>query len=320
METRERAIQRVAGTATRPGPGGEQQTRGEAPLVTERAVSPRMRSVAVRLWFSAMALAALPPLVSAQDQPRVRLTPAQQEEFLRTAKVVESRPIGTGVTNALRLTLEKDGFRHDAEFQSIDIQQREFRTVTDVEMNFKDTYKFNIAGYRLAVLLGIGDMVPVSIERHIQGRYGALTWWIDDVLMDETRRLVTKTEAPDALRWNREIDVVRVFDQLIANTDRNTGNLLIDKQWRIWMIDHSRAFRMHTWLLKPRDLRHCDRALLERLRALTGEALNEQLSPWLNSWERKGILARRDLIVRFFDGSAARTSELGGLFDRPTRN
>jgi len=38
--------------------------------------------------------------------------------------------------------------------------------------------------------------------------------------------------------------VVRLFDQLIYNTDRNLGNLLIDKSWRLWMIDHTRAFKV----------------------------------------------------------------------------
>jgi hypothetical protein len=33
---------------------------------------------------------------------------------------------------------------------------------------------------------------------------------------------------------------MRAFDQLIYNTDRNLGNLLIDGDWRIWMIDHTR--------------------------------------------------------------------------------
>ena len=36
---------------------------------------------------------------------------------------------------------------------------------------------------------------------------------------------------------------LRLFDQLIANTDRNLGNLLIGNDWTIWAIDHTRAFR-----------------------------------------------------------------------------
>ena len=45
--------------------------------------------------------------------------------------------------------------------------------------------------------------------------------------------------------------VVRVFDELIQNVDRNMGNLLIDTGWRAWMIDHSRAFRLHKKLKNP---------------------------------------------------------------------
>ena len=40
------------------------------------------------------------------------------------------------------------------------------------------------------------------------------------------------------------MSLVRVFDQLIGNIDRNVGNLLITSDWRIWAIDHTRAFRL----------------------------------------------------------------------------
>ncbi len=298
---------------------GSAQSRSLEGLANGAGPSP-LTPAARSIWRCAAVAIALPLLLPAEDGPPAPLTPVQQEDFLRTAKVVQSRPIGKGVTHAARVTLEKDGFRHDAEFQTSDVAMAEFRTATEIEVNFKDTYKFNIAAYRLAVLLGLADMVPVSVERRIQGRYGALVWWIDDVEMDERQRVATKTESPDQTRWNRELEVVHVFDELIANTDRNMGNIIIDKQWRIWMIDHTRAFRTHTWLLKPQHLRHCDRALLERMRALTDATLKEQLSPWVNSLERKGLLARRDIIVRFFDDGVAKTSAAAVLIDRPARN
>ena len=43
--------------------------------------------------------------------------------------------------------------------------------------------------------------------------------------------------------WNAQLHILRVFDELIANTDRNQGNMLIDSRWKLWLIDHSRAFR-----------------------------------------------------------------------------
>src|SRR5690606_5064546 len=36
-------------------------------------------------------------------------------------------------------------------------------------------------------------------------------------------------------------DVV-TFDAWVANSDRHTNNLLIDKQFRLWLIDHDLAF------------------------------------------------------------------------------
>ena len=66
---------------------------------------------------------------------------------------------------------------------------------------------------------------------------------------------------------------MRVFDELIQNKDRNQGNILWTSDWTMWLIDHTRAFRLGQELLKPDDLTRCDRGLLERLRALTPEAL-----------------------------------------------
>lgn len=43
--------------------------------------------------------------------------------------------------------------------------------------------------------------------------------------------------------------------------------------WRMWMIDHTRAFRLGKELLEPKTLTYCDRALLDRIRELTRPAL-----------------------------------------------
>lgn len=95
--------------------------------------------------------------------------------------------------------------------------------------------------------------------------------------------------------------IVRVFDQLIFNTDRNLGNLLIAKDWRIWMIDHSRAFRARTNLESPKNLVRCDRDLLSAMKRLDEKTLTEEMGPFLLKAEIKGLLKRRDQIVAFFE-------------------
>ena len=35
---------------------------------------------------------------------------------------------------------------------------------------------------------------------------------------------------------------MKMFDNFICNKDRNAGNLLVDDDWNLYLIDHSRAF------------------------------------------------------------------------------
>jgi hypothetical protein len=245
-----------------------------------------------------------------------RLSQAEQEEFLRKAEVKDRRALREGVTESSRLTLEKDGFRHDAHFQKINESRTNFESRRGSEMNFKDSWKFNVAAYELAKLLGIDDMIPPSVERKHGGSTGAFTWWIDNVLMDEKKRTQEKTTPPDLQEWNAQMWVVRVFDQLIYNTDRNLGNLIITKDWKLWMIDHTRAFRARTDLLNPKNLTRCDRKLLARLRELDKPALKKRLRPYLNGLEIDGVVARGRAIVKFFDEAVEEKGEGAVLYDR----
>ena len=147
-----------------------------------------------------------------------------------------------GITNSQRATLDDGRLKHDAHIQTVDIQKASFQTATRTELNFRDSYKFNMAAYELDKLLEL-NMVPVSVERKVGGDMAAVTWWVDDTLMTELDRHKKKMEPPDLKTWNPQMYVCRVFDQLIYNTDRNLGNLVITKDWKIWMIDHTRAFR-----------------------------------------------------------------------------
>jgi hypothetical protein len=165
-------------------------------------------------------------------------------------------------------------------------------------MNFKDSWKFNIAAYRLDRILRL-NMTPVAVERKFEGKSAAYTWWVNDTMM-EIDRQKKHLSAPDADNWNREMYVVRVFDQLIFNTDRNLQNLLIDKDWNIWMIDHTRSFRMQTDLREKKNLVQCDRALFTRLQELTADDLTP-LKAYVQKDEIKGLLARRDKIVAYFN-------------------
>ncbi len=229
-----------------------------------------------------------------------QLTLAEKEEFLRTAKVISTKDSKGGITGTIRATLSDGKLTHDAQIQSIDESKIRFEGSRGIEINFRDSYKFNIAGYRLGRLLGL-NMIPPSMERNYGGKSAAFTWWVDDVMFDEAARMKKKEVAPDTEKWNQEMNIVRVFDQLIHNTDRNLGNLLITKNWDIWMIDHTRAFRTSKELLNAKNLVMCDRNLLAALKKLDGSTLRTTMANYITQVEISGMLARRDKIVTFFE-------------------
>ncbi len=237
-------------------------------------------------------------------------TPRTAEEiaaFMRAARVTTARDTPKGVTRPQRLTLTADGFTHDAVFQAIDERKAIFKGADGrTEANFVDSWRYNLAAYRLAELLGLASMMPVTIEYRFRGKPGALAWWMDS-LMDEGERLKKKVQPPDTTAWNQDMLRMRVFMELVHDTDRNLGNVLISPEWRVIMLDFTRAFR--PWpTIRAEELPRVDRALLGRLEGLTVESLTTATSDYLPPSQLAAVMKRRDLIVEHF---RARVKQLG---------
>jgi hypothetical protein len=245
--------------------------------------------------------------VAAADEPA--LTKEQMKQFLLTAKVIKSGPAHKGITNTLRLTLTDGTITHDAHFQPIDehAMMKEMASGR-TEMNFVDSYKYNIAAYELAAMLGLDDMVPVYVQRKYEGKMGSFGWWLP-VKMDEADRLKQKIPAPDFDSWNKQMYRVRVLDQLVYDTDANLTNVLIGEDWKIYRIDFSRAFRLHKDLQNPRDLVQCDRQLFTKLKALDGNELAVRTKGFLTKQEVQAVMTRRDKIVDYFQKLIAEKGE-----------
>jgi hypothetical protein len=254
--------------------------------------------------------------VALRAQDAADLTIEQKEEFLRTAKIVADKSAKKGITDTQRVTLSDGKLTHDSSVQRVNEHKDVFQGQDGTqEFNFKDTYKFNVAAWKLARLLGIGDMMPPYVDRKYKGDSASYSWWVDNVMMDEEDRTKKNLKAPDTIAWNQEMYVVRVFDQLIYNIDRNLTNLLIDKDWHIWMIDHSRSFRTQRQLRNAKELVQCDRDLLAKLKTLDQPTLEKELMPYVSKEEIKGVLARRDAIVKFFESKGD-----SALYSRPRRS
>jgi hypothetical protein len=133
--------------------------------------------------------------------------------------------------------------------------------------------------------------------------------------MDEKERLKRKTMGPNPLRTSHQIQLMRIWDELIQNRDRNQGNILWTHDWTMWMIDHTRAFRLGKDLQKPEDLTRIDRGLLSRLKGLTKDSVAKAVGDSLLQGEQEAILERRDRIVKLYEERAATVGEAAVMFD-----
>ncbi len=242
-----------------------------------------------------------------------------QLTFLRTAKVIASRPIGKGVTGAKRVTLSDGSRTHDAAFQSVADEPQagamQLGKRRMGELRFVDAYRYNIAAWRISRLLGIEQMMPATVERAVGGTMGALSWWVDDVLMDEQEREQKDAQPPSGMvGLARQRQTMWIFGELVRDTDRNKGNVVYTTDWRVVMLDFTRAFRLQKTLTAPATLNGCNRVMFTGLRALTERELKDAVEHHLTAGEVQAVMARRDLLVRHFDRLIAERGEAAVLY------
>jgi hypothetical protein len=246
-------------------------------------------------------------LVWAQGDP-ASWPDAEKEKFLTAAPIESSREIGHGVTKPIRATLAMNGVKHDAKVQRVSKELPDFFPPDKTRpVTMRDDWRFNIAAYRLDRMLGINS-VPVSVQREFEGQAAALDWWVDNVWMEEVERRKQKLEPPDPAKHEHMLADGRVFDELILNIDRNLANLLITKDWRVVLIDHSRSFTPWAGIRNPDNVTSCSKQLLAAMKKLTVANVSEKMGAMLTPAEVKALIGRRDKIVALL---AKRAAQLG---------
>ena len=115
--------------------------------------------------------------------------------------------------------------------------------------------------------------------------------------------------------WSLQLTRMKMFDLLIANIDRNQGNLIYDADWHLFLIDHSRAFIDKKDLKGIAPLGRVDRKLWEKMQALTIEDLDRGLDKWVGDKEKKALLTRRDLMAKNIQELIAKRGEKFVFYD-----
>ncbi len=236
-----------------------------------------------------------------QGEPLPFQSDAEIEEFLRTAEVTASEIVGEGITMPRRVVLTRDGVSAHAIFKDVDVERHKVTERTcgrgRFYLDWRDSHLYDNAAYAIDRLLGI-NRVPPAVTRRIGGSSGTMIIWIEGT-MTESERRKTGLQPPDTVAWNRQMEIMHIFNNLIARRDVNPGNTLIDSDWRVWFIDSTRAFGKVDDLLCEGSIRTCERELFERLRSLDPDRVRQELAPFLDRSEIKSLLKRRDKIVAY---------------------
>jgi hypothetical protein len=156
---------------------------------------------------------------------------------------------------------------------------------------FWESYKSEIAAYEMDKLLEL-HMVPPTVERKVNGVSGAVVMWLDNMRMWKE----LESQRPTSREWNMQMVRMKMFDALIGNIDRNAGNILVDENWTVYLIDHSRAFVGYK---EPSaTFSQVDAALWTRMQALDETRLKAVVGSWIPGHALRAILQRRDRMAK----------------------
>jgi hypothetical protein len=240
-------------------------------------------------------------LVAAQEAPSSGLpwlgSADAIAEYIRDATIQKIETMPIGVTKPQRAILAPGGPVASLVVKDLPPGRKS---------GYWESYRSEIAAYELDRMLEL-NMVPPTVEKRVNGNMMSAQMFIDRcVWLKELKG----QQSPDVEGWNRQVHRHRVFDNLIANIDRNAGNLLVYRtpQWHLVLVDHSRCFTTTKKMQFPM-MTKIDRPLFERLKALDKPMLEARLGRLVDGLD--ALLARRDAIVRHFEQLAALKGDAG---------
>jgi hypothetical protein len=209
---------------------------------------------------------------------------AEFEAYIRDAPIDRFEVVPIGVTHPKQAHFKPGGL----------VESVAWKVLPPGRPNgYWESYKSEIAAYELDKLLDM-RMVPVAVEKTWKGDKAAAILWLSPI--HSWKEMEPK---PKPAKWVAQVARMKMFDDLICNRDRNAGNLLVDDDWNLFLIDHSRAFIDDKGL--PVPLEHVDRALWTKMLALDEPSLQEALGKWVDKGSIRSIIARRDKMKAAID-------------------
>ncbi len=227
------------------------------------------------------------------------------EIYLKTADIIQAEQLREeegAMAQPWKLTLYKDGLTKNALWKNCQ----------DGKQGSQENWRWEIAAYLLDKTLGL-NMVPPTVERRFQGCSGSLQLCVDCEMNLQKKiqdNIATPSDKGEA--WLRAGWLQQAFDNLIANEDRHAENVLVTKDFRTILIDHSRTFRTSSSfanriMIGPVQnqstiiMQELPRAFVENLRDMNYSVLHQIAGDYLTETEILSVLKRRERLLAWID-------------------
>jgi hypothetical protein len=217
---------------------------------------------------------------------------AEFEAYIRDTPIDHFEEVPIGVTKPKRAYFKSGGLVESVAWKILPPGR---------PAGYWESYKSEIAAYELDKLLEM-NMVPVAVEKKWNRDTAAAILWLKPI--HSWKEMEPK---PKPAKWVRQVSRMKMFDNFICNKDRNAGNLLVDDDWNLYLIDHSRAF------VTDKDMavkmQTVDREFWARIQALDEAKLTEALSKWVDKASIRAMVARRERMKVEIDKLVAANGE-----------
>jgi len=257
-----------------------------------------MKRLATILALSVV-LAAASYLSAFQLESEIVKQRAKWESILKKGEIIRHEDVGEGITKPKRMYLKLG----DIEASGV------WKNPEGIQKGFKEDWEYEIAAYKLDLYFGMG-MVPPTVERRFRGRRGSLQLWVDLERSELDRRKENvPIPADKRIHCDKMLYLARAFDSLIGNIDRTQQNIRWTEDWRLILIDHSRAFRIKriytdqliygkNGLRKTMGFDQLPRGFVQKVRALTKDNVRSIVGEYLTYGEIEAMMMRRKLLLK----------------------
>ncbi len=218
---------------------------------------------------------------------------SEYENFLSTVEIERTESFSAGVTGGtMHAFFKPGGLAAEGALRSLRPGRHD---------GFFESYKSEAAAYRLDRLLEL-DMVPPTVERVYDRRMVTL-----QLLVHHTKMLkdvsAQNLRAADRVKWDYQVHRMWVFDDLVANIDENTSNLMFDPETNFIKVDCSRCFT--DMLVQPFEIgkrfSQIDRPFFDRVKALDQATVKREIGAFVEGSAISALFWRRDAIVKAFE-------------------